>query len=218
MPKGGYRNFAGRPGWKAKTADRLGLDVRKLQREGVLKPATSFIYSWSQNGEQHAWVRAKVGVGGDCLTLCYQWTPRGGEALTIECPIDLITTPCHFGGLRTWFACPRCGRRCGVVYFGSPSGRYACRQCLNIAYPSQSQDKISRLWDRQRKIERKLSGGMGEWNRWQKPKGMHQKTFDHLRNQLYEIESEKDHEFYLSMVRSFPHLLKDLPNSPTKGE
>ena len=113
-------------------------------------------------------------------------------------------TPCNDGGARPWFLCPSCGRRCAVVYFGAPGGRYACRHCARVGYLSQCEDEMGRLWRRQRKVERKLAGGAGEWNGWQKPKGMHQQTFDRLRGQIWELEIRKDELFeaqFVSMVR-----------------
>lgn len=204
MPKGGWRWNAGRPGWKRKAEQSLRLDVRDLQRCGRLKPGTAFSWHWSYGDEPAGSIG--IGVEAGRVVLRYVWTPQGGAATPIECPIPLIETPCHYGGTRLWFACPCCGRRCAVVYFG---GRvYACRKCLNVAYASQSEDQTNRLWRKQRKIERKLSGGAGEWNRWQKPKGMHQATFDRLREQVYECEAARDEILCQYATRIFPHLRK----------
>jgi hypothetical protein len=54
---------------------------------------------------------------------------------------------------------------------------------------------MGRLWRRQRKVERKLVDGTDEWNGWKKPKGMHQQTFDRLRNQVWELEMRRDEVF-----------------------
>lgn len=204
MPKGGWRWNAGRPGWKHQAEQSFRLDIRELRRHGRLEPGTAFSWHWSRGGEPAGSIGVRVETGR--LVLRYTWTPSGGAATDVECPIGIVETPCHYGGTRPWFVCPRCGGRCAVVYFG---GRvYACRKCLDIAYASQSEDQTARLWRKQRKIERKLSGGAGEWNRWQKPKGMHQATFDRLRQQVYECESEREKILAEWAVRLFPHLRK----------
>ena len=113
-------------------------------------------------------------------------------------------TVCNYGGTRAWFRCPSCLRRCAVVYFGAPGGRYACRHCAHIAYLSQSEDEIGRLWRKQGKVERELAGGVDEWD-WQKPKGMHWQTFERLSDRYWELEMQRDELFEL---RFAPLLLR----------
>lgn len=201
MPKGGWRLNAGRPGGKGKVEHRTSLDVRWLQREGFLRPGHWCSLQWSRNGETCASIRAALNFAGDCLTLSYRWTPRDGEPVNVECPVYLDTTPCHYGGGRTWFTCPQCGRRCAIVYFAG--ARFDCRRCLNLAYASQSDDAIGRMWREQRKIERKLSGGAETWNH-RKPKGMHQKTFDRLRHHVYDLEERREDLIDSVMARWMP--------------
>jgi len=100
-------------------------------------------------------------------------------------------------GSRRMFACPRCGRRCQVVYFGGNG--FACRKCLKLVYLSEAKDAVDRLWQKQRKIERRLAGGDDKWNGWRKPKGMHQVTFDRLREMIGQIEQAKDMAFVIHM-------------------
>ena len=88
-----------------------------------------------------------------------------------------------------------------MVYFGAPGGRYACRRCSRVTYLSQCEDETGRLWRKQRKIERKLAGhSAGEWNGVDKPKGMHQQTFDRLRRQIGEMEMRKDDLFAIQLA------------------
>lgn len=49
--------------------------------------------------------------------------------------VSLNATPLHFGGVRWWFACPKCGRRCAKLYLPDLSG-FACRICHNLTYRS----------------------------------------------------------------------------------
>ena len=42
--------------------------------------------------------------------------------------VRITTTPCHFGGVRYWFQCPRCDRRCAILY------PQVCRICGDGRY------------------------------------------------------------------------------------
>lgn len=37
--------------------------------------------------------------------------------------LQITTTPCHYGGVRYWWQCPKCAKRVGL---------YVCRQCLGV--------------------------------------------------------------------------------------
>lgn len=59
--------------------------------------------------------------------------------------VSLTTTQQGHGGLRRWFSCPDCGRRCAVVYLRG--GILACRKCHGLVYASQRESHGSRkLW------------------------------------------------------------------------
>lgn len=195
MGTGGMRFGAGRPAWKRKAEQSMAFDVRQVAKKGLLRPG-AFSWHWSSNyGERVGSVGVRVADDTRQLTLTYQWTPYNSEPRNVECSLWIAHTPCNYGGTRPWFRCPSCGRRCGVVYYGAPGGRFACRHCVRVTYLSQCEDETGRLWRRQRKVERKLAGGAGEWNGWQKPKGMHQQTFDRLRGQIWELELRRDEVF-----------------------
>ena len=200
MGAGGMRNGAGRPGWKRKAEQSMAFDLRQIAKKGLLRPG-AFSWHWTSNyGEKVGSVGVRVADDAKRVTLTYQWTPYNSEPRHVECSLWIERARCNYGGTRPWFLCPSCGRRCAVVYFGAPGGRYACRQCVRVAYLSQSEDEIGRLWRKQRKIECKLTGGAGEWNGWQKPKGMHQQTFDRLRSRIWEFEMRKDELFAIHLA------------------
>ena len=82
--------------------------------------------------------------------------------------ILLVSTRCHFGGIRHWFLCTyksggtRCNRRVGVLYWHPEAHSWGCRRCLNLTYRScQSHDnRISRLLRAEpRELKRMLSKG-----------------------------------------------------------
>jgi hypothetical protein len=51
--------------------------------------------------------------------------------------IDLTTTKTRFGGIKYWFVCPNCGRRCGVLYRYPLNTLLGCRLCLGLRYRNQ---------------------------------------------------------------------------------
>jgi len=76
------------------------------------------------------------------LNLRYTSTDRwSGEKTDMNYNIDLVTTPCHYGGERYWFVCPLhkngvyCGKRVGVIY--NIGKWFGCRNCGEIAYQAQ---------------------------------------------------------------------------------
>jgi hypothetical protein len=107
---------------KRTTTDECnGLDVRKLHREGVLRPGTVFSSSWSRLGRETGSIRGFV--YRDQLVLSYRHLSRfSDEWESIEEPVALEWTPCNFGGERPWFICPSvihgvaCGRRVAILY------------------------------------------------------------------------------------------------------
>lgn len=179
--KGGNRYGAGRPATKQQTGRVAQLDVRRLARERLLAAGTSTTWKWS-NG-----LVAAVTVHSHDLALSYRYSFSDGDR-NIEVRIELETTPCGFGGSRTWFACPRCHKRVAILYlWGWPR----CRVCARMAYPSQSEDAIARSWRRTRKLEKKLAPDGGEWS-YQRPTGMRLATFERLTGAYWKEEDLRD--------------------------
>ena len=89
-------------------------------------------------------------------------------------------------GTRAYFSCPVCGRRCGRIVFRA--GRWVCKKCAGACSDTENDRPHYRLMGRYHKIrEKRLGWEPGEsWGF--KPKGMHQKTFDRLRQQADELE------------------------------
>jgi hypothetical protein len=76
--------------------------------------------------------------------------------------VDLVVTHPHFGGERSWFACPSCGRRCGVLYQPGAGDAWACRRCHRLTYRSaQEAYREERLWLAFERIERYLEAHDG---------------------------------------------------------
>ena len=172
---------SGRPGWRPVGEEMLRLDVRKLHREGWLRPGLSFSLNWSMGGNPVASI--SIATSTDSIRLMYG--TKDGEQVDELVGLDL--TPCHFGGARTWFLCPRCSRRVAVLFAGR---RFWCRHCHDIAYAVENEDAMSRLLRRSNKLRERVQARAGTaYPVTSKPKGMHQRTFDHIRREIQEIEA-----------------------------
>src|SRR5690606_13988438 len=155
-----------------------------LQREDCLKEGMAYNWLWKDDtGKEVASIGVQVEAGGVRFT--YQIT---GEHHVNEL-VRLTETACNYGGGRMWFVCPYCSRRCALVYIGR---QVACRKCLKLKYPSQSDDETDASWRRQRKMAAKIGADGNEWLWKQKPKGMHQNTFQRIREEIIEEESQRE--------------------------
>ncbi len=79
---------------------------------------------------------------GPVLTLSFRPCQRVERREFIE-RVRLLTTKPHFGGARSWFACPfsskdgePCGRRVGKLYLPPGELRFGCRECHSLTYRS----------------------------------------------------------------------------------
>ncbi|MDB5869544.1 MAG: hypothetical protein JWP96_1876 [Polaromonas sp.] len=170
---------SGNHGGKRTTSDMLALDVRKLQRDGLLKPERSISLTWSRNGKLEATIDIQVRT--DSVTLDYRQRKRGGEWQAMKYPVRLAWTPCTYGGQRVWWLCPAvgCGRRVAVLYGGSV---FACRHCQKLAYKSQRETPNDRAYRRANNLRDRLGWVPGVIHgAGVKPKGMHWRTYWRLR-------------------------------------
>lgn len=96
-------------------------------------------------------------------------SPRGGF-------IEVTTTRCPFGGMRLWWLCPACGRRCAILY---PT---LCRTCAGGRYETELLSPENRLMRKAFRLRERLGqrgGGLfGSFP--DKPKGMHWATYNRL--------------------------------------
>lgn len=163
---------------KDTTEDSRPLDIRRLQRAGVLTPGRWFGWQWTLNGEPVADIQVRVDVGR--VVLVYRYRRKGDiDWQDVEQAVRMDWTPCTYGGTRPWWLCPSCGRRVAVLY--GAGKLYACRHCWKLAYSSQNEsadDRAARRADRIRKRldwEPGILNGIGD-----KPKGMRWRTFERL--------------------------------------
>jgi hypothetical protein len=177
---GGWGSGHGQRG-KDTTNNMRALDIRRLQRDGLLIPGRAFGWNWTRNGETVASIQMRA--SDEFVTLIYRHQKDGEEWQSKEYPVPLDWTPCTLGGRRAWFICPAagCGRRVALLYFGG-AGIFACRHCYKLAYACQRETADDRAMRRADTIRRLLGWGAGIANpEGGKPKGMHWRTYERLK-------------------------------------
>ena len=156
------------------------IDVRQLQREGVLRTGWTGAYSWTTDGKPSASV--SLVFVDDVLLLGYEYRPRGaGEPITVERRVHIEWTPCNYGGRRSWFRCPACGHRMAHVFVADE--RIACRRCLNLRYASQTEGRVDLASRKARRTRARLGGGKMTVPLPWKPPRMHWRTYERLRRE-----------------------------------
>jgi hypothetical protein len=76
---------------------------------------------------------------------CIEEVPEDADSMQVA--IDLAgraeiqvarleSTHPHFGGVRWWFSCPQCARRCRKLYLPRGQWDLGCRSCHNLTYTS----------------------------------------------------------------------------------
>jgi hypothetical protein len=182
---GGYGSGR-RYGSKSTTGEYLQLDVRRLQRDGLLERRFAFNWQWSRHGDPVGNINLRPEE--DRIVLSYRHQRAGQDWESKEYPVQLERTSCHYGGERAWFLCPArgCRRRVAILYGG---GIFACRDCYCLAYESQTESPAYRALSRTQNIRVRLggSGSLAE-DFPNKPKGMHWKSYLRLLHKanLYE--------------------------------
>ncbi|CAN7462511.1 hypothetical protein LJR130_003044 [Variovorax sp. LjRoot130] len=148
------------------------MDVRMLQRCGLLAPCVSGSSGWCRAGKSAGNIGTRAGP--DVL-----WFLYATDSPPDEQRVRLEYTACTYRGFRPWFACPSCRRRAAVLYMRS--GRFRCLRCARVAYASQSEGDIGRSLRKQEKAEARM-----------RRKGIHRATFDRLVSTIVECEERRE--------------------------
>ena len=196
MATGGMRFGAGRQGYRVKAEQLPRINISDFKRRGYLHSGAWFAWRWSRGDEPAGSISVRV-QSEFALRLIYT-VGTEGERRDASQTLSILHTPCYFGAVRPWFACPVCHARVGVIY--CRWDRFACRTCQRVGYSSQSDCPIDRTWRKQRKAEAKL----GEY--LARPKGMRMTTYQRLRETLMDCEKWRNEAFGVRMESLF-HLL-----------
>jgi hypothetical protein len=165
--------------WRSKSAtcaDFQRIDLATMRRRNWLTPGGPRQLYWTRGGERVGSIGYTVNPHS--MTLDYRTRDDGGEWKPVRYEVWLQRTRPHFGGERLWFLCPRCHRRCRILYGGA---YFYCRKCYRLGYESQSEESWQRQITRAEKIRARLGEDQCvEWPFPPKPKGMHWKTYRRL--------------------------------------
>ena len=175
--------------YASKTDDFSKIDLSELRRWGSLEPGRTGTLTWSIAGEVHS----KVGYHAhqDGFRLVYRHKRAGAdEWTTIDEFIPYTYTGQNLGGQRRWFKCPGCGGRARVLYGGE---RYRCRKCYGLVYDCQYSPWPDGIVNRAQRIRMQLGGEPGLAEPFPpKPKGMHWKTYERLREADWDVAVRLD--------------------------
>lgn len=158
---------------------RLGLPA--LRKHGALKPGASTIWRWERGGESAASIA--VDAASDCVRLNYSAARE-----RIEERIGFRRTPCHFGGWRLSFICPRCLGP--ALYLHLSVARFMCRGCARLSYASQRERARDRHLRAANKLRLRLGGDLGAASLLApRPKGMWAHTYAAIREEIERREA-----------------------------
>lgn len=205
--------FPGRDEYADTPTDRecLKLDIAEFPTECFDQPGAAGSCKWERGGEKTAelsWqIDEAAGGDGPVMRLGYQVRESDGEdGVTVNQEAPITYTEPNYGGRRPWFECPSCERRSRLLYLppGLPlhERRFRCRECHDFGYESsRASGNITRtIRLRYNRVRGKLGAPPSHPNSMEppfipdRPKGMHQETYDELIDEMFRLEEEFNDE------------------------
>lgn len=162
----------------------------KVNKAALLKAPRAI--NWKVGDSSYG--SALIGLEGNSVRVTFQVREakdRPWQHLAVS--VETIEQPCHLGGVRRWFVCPRCGQRVGTLYIGSDVG---CRHCMRLTYWSAQADKMERLRLKKKKILSRMEGG-----HLAAPQRMQQKTYLRHLQQYQKVEEQINELFLLEIQK-----------------
>jgi len=114
----------------------------------------------------------------DWVSVSYQVADQARRAR-----VGVERTPCHLGGSRPWWRCPRCGRRAALLVFDERAAP-GCRGCLQRPYSVQHAGDLEAMALRVARARRWLGPG------GRRPRGMRWPTYRRLLARLAAAEAD----------------------------
>ena len=153
----------------------LQLHIGEFTKKGILRKGAIGTLNWNNSS-----------VGFEAVLedmLVLRWQIKGCEETYSEhIGFQWLAHRRHFGGMQTYFVCPRCHDCKTRLYFYR--NKFACRSCHRLQYRSQRQATYWRLRGKLEKVANKL-GSIYEWGESEapiRPKGMKQSKYEKLAN------------------------------------
>ena len=114
------------------------LSIRQLRLGGFLHDGQSGVISWVNSAGKKKG-NIEFVISGDKDGKLHMTT--GGQV------IDIIRTPCNYGGFRHWFVCPG-GCKAMKLYLPPKTEHFACRRCYDLSWLSMQEnhkrDRVSK--------------------------------------------------------------------------
>lgn len=133
-------------------------------KQGIYRTGT---ITWSRGlSDSKSSIGILVNTTFDNSFITFSYTQTNGytgEKKEYEYNVQLVTTPCNFGGVRYWYICPLvsngvpCNRRVGTLYLGG--AYFGCRHCYDLTYSSRCLPSrpdlrlLVKMFNRERRIE-----------------------------------------------------------------
>jgi hypothetical protein len=139
---------------KSTVEESRSVSIAFLGKNGFFCGLRSGTVTWTNScGEQTASIGIWVSTlhGKNYARFQYTSTDRQtGEKISYDYKVQLVATPCHYGGVRWWFVCPLnkngiyCGRRVAKLYLVPGSKYFGCRHCHELSYDSRNESRLVR--------------------------------------------------------------------------
>ena len=169
------------------------IDIRYLRQQGLLGHNHAGTLSWNIGGEPSGNINYTMFSDQMWLRFRCRWHDEEWE--DVKQIIPLVETPCNYGGTRKWFLCPHCNKRIAVLYLVDTY--FMCRHCYQLPYASQGEDYLDRLTRKSDKISARLEADEYiEYDGYYKPKGMHWRTFYHLKMTENDLEDRTQNALF----------------------
>lgn len=159
--------------------------VRDLYERGSPRPSSFEMEATISNPRTSLRLRLEPDL--DSVFCSFKFSTAALEDEVGSFEIELERTALHHGE-RTWFRCPGCDRRVGILYITTEV--LDCSECNQLRYRSQI-DRTEPVRTRARAIREKLGPALLLGGRPTRPKGMHRTTYERLCAELVRLETQE---------------------------
>lgn len=161
----------------------LKLDVNAVVRAfAELDRPARVTWGWRRGGEPWAKVAIEMalGRGSGQARLLFDVNHASRRTGPQDQRVEIVATPCRFGGVRWWWICPTTGRRCVMLYLPNGGVRFLSRAAYRLTYQSQKRTPLDRTHGRLAQMHRRLGGHYAgpDAAAPRKPKWMRWRTYD----------------------------------------
>jgi hypothetical protein len=181
------------------------LDLARLLRQGWVKPGAFVTSNISWSNARTGKEQASIGLQANLYDLHAAWVRL--HYSVGDKPQDyrvwLRRVPCRLGGFRWWWQCPRTGHDSAKLYLPPGGTMFLSRRAYRMAYISERGGPIDRSHRRQARLYAKLGEDYVLFNECppNRPKGMHQKTFERLEAETMQAIDRHDAIFMAGAAR-----------------